>query len=270
MTATLIRRAAIGLPASGASRRPLSEVAGLTVHHTTGATLAEQAAHGRDAVDRWVRNLYAFHTDDWLPRFGNLPAVTPWAGAHDWADLGYHRLVHLPLRLVFEGRPLDRIGAHARGPANRHRIGLAVLGGDLQGDADDLAFLAGEVEAIRREIAPAAWTVDGHRDWGATSCPGPWLYNHLNEIATPPPTNGRPVTEAQTARIIAHLATIAADTERTRRLTEAIVARAVAALRADLDGPAEPESDDVWPPRIGEGSHTIGDAAQAIAAKRSA
>lgn len=147
----MIRRGALGLPPSDAPRRPVAEVAGLTVHHTTGATLADQRVQTRGAVDRWVRNLYAFHTASWLAAFGHLPAVTPWAGARGWADLGYHRLVHLPLRLVFEGRPLDRAGAHAPG-ANRTRIGLAVLGGDLRPDADALAWLDAVYADVRAEV----------------------------------------------------------------------------------------------------------------------
>lgn len=47
--------------------------------------------------------------------------------ANGWADIGYHFIVDRAGR-IWEGRPLQYQGAHARGHANRGNIGIVLLG----------------------------------------------------------------------------------------------------------------------------------------------
>lgn len=274
MSAAVVTRADLGLPASPASSRPLGEVGGVTVHHTTGATLAQQATQERPDVLAWVRNLWSFHTDERLPAHAGLPATKPWSGARGWADLGYHRLYHLPLRLTFEGRPLGRVGAHAAGPANRSRIGVVVLGGGILPTHGDVVWLADQIDKLRAEVGyPARWTIDGHRDHGSTTCPGGGLYAALPRLREPgaaplpPPTKAAPVTEEQAQRIVALLGEVAATNRKLVRLAAADTTRTIAALRDAAGLPPEPASDEVWPPRIAAGTHSVADAIAELAAK---
>lgn len=53
--------------------------------------------------------------------------VDQWHRERGWDGIGYHFLIGLNGE-VWEGRPLDRIGAHCQGH-NSHSIGIAYVGG---------------------------------------------------------------------------------------------------------------------------------------------
>lgn len=145
------------------------------VHHTAGPntyTEAEAAAV--------VRGIYYFHTN-----------------TSGFCDIGYNFLVDRFGR-VFEGRaggltePV--VGAHATG-FNRNSTGVAVMGTFVDQSVPDAAY-----SALRRLLAwklayhgidPRATTaaggrvvptIAGHRDLGATACPGDRLYEMLGRL----------------------------------------------------------------------------------------
>jgi hypothetical protein len=124
-----------------------SRVTMFVLHHTTGT----YAGYGT------VRAIQAFHQG---PQRG-------------WADVGYNFLV-APSGEVFEGRGWDRVGAHARGH-NSASIGVAFIGDGSKPvpDAAKRSVLLLADEADRRF---GKLNRVGHRDVGATACPGDLLY----------------------------------------------------------------------------------------------
>lgn len=252
-----VTRAALGLPDSDAPRRDPAALAGITVHVTTGRTLGAQQSDGRDDILRWVRNLWAFHTAEPLGAHGDLPPVTPWQGARGWADIGYHALLHVPTRTIIDGRPHDRQGAHARGTANRTRLGVAVLGTVDQLDDDQERWIGAALRklAARVGLDPADALVDGHRDHGSTDCPGDVLYDRLEPIAANmrEDTMDRDDIAARLDRIERHVS------EQTRA--------DVQTMRNRVGLPPDPDSDALWVDWVAEGGRTLADAAEALAEK---
>ena len=130
-----------------------------------------------------------------------------------WADVGYHVLIAEGTAL--QGRPITLQGAHVRGD-NSRTTGLCVVGSYTSRDpADrDLAALV-EVLVQGRRSGLIAARLLGHRDGGATSCPGDRLYRALPEVrravdaqlAAPPPRPPAPIplpepTEDEPMRLI--------------------------------------------------------------------
>jgi hypothetical protein len=98
-----------------------------------------------------------------------------------WNDIGYHFLVD-PLGTIFEGRPVGVIGAHVlyKNPDN---IGISVLGNYHPPVNDEPAFgsLAGIVDVghyLAQTYGINRAEFFGHRDIGASSCPGDLLYSY--------------------------------------------------------------------------------------------
>jgi uncharacterized protein with LGFP repeats len=162
------------------------------VHHTAGGN-----HYSRSDVPKIIRGVYAFHTR-----------------VRGWSDVGYNFLVDRFGR-IWEGRAggVDRavLGAHTGG-FNAHSFGVAVLGNFVHTKPTPQTL-----DAIERIIAwkfshygeapgldPSSDTtlvsagggtdrwargrdvdfvrISGHRDAGATECPGKYLYAKLGEI----------------------------------------------------------------------------------------
>ena len=105
-----------------------------------------------------------------------------------WSDNGYHFVIRRD-GVTEEGRPVDQVGAHARG-YNSRSIGICLIGGKVSDPYDGIdrrdlfskaQFIALErlVRALSREY-PGSKVV-GHRDLGSPkTCPnfdvGRWVY----------------------------------------------------------------------------------------------
>ncbi|HEY7824171.1 MAG TPA: peptidoglycan recognition protein [Acidimicrobiia bacterium] len=117
------------------------------LHHTTGSY--------RGA--RTVRQIQAFHQG---PERG-------------WSDVGYNFLIGDD-GTVYEGRGWGFVGAHARGE-NSRSIGVSYVGDGSRPVPDAakraITELLGEAEDRFGSLRQV-----GHRDVGATSCPGDVLY----------------------------------------------------------------------------------------------
>ncbi|MDL2273965.1 N-acetylmuramoyl-L-alanine amidase [Oscillospiraceae bacterium OttesenSCG-928-G22] len=98
--------------------------------------------------------------------------VHGWHLAQDWVGIGYNYFVGLD-GIVYEGRGLHR-GAGVK-DQNHHIISVGFQGDfqTKQVGMNDAQFAAG-VAVIRwlRETIPGIKTVGGHKDFGATACPG--------------------------------------------------------------------------------------------------
>ena len=104
-----------------------------------------------------------------------------------WDDIGYHLIVD-PAGRLWEGRHLDRIGAHAGSRRlNQGNIGILVLGNfDLQQPVPaQLARLDELLTRLQRRFAIAAPEIYTHNairaleNLGATACPGSHLTRWL-------------------------------------------------------------------------------------------
>ncbi len=134
-----------------------------TVHHTVGAqpTLLDDSIQEMLIIQR-------FHQ-----------------AGRGWNDIGYHFLIDGAGR-VFQGRPENVYGAHARGH-NKGNIGISLMGCFHEPrDQKPTEMQMGALVTLGRWIT-RAYTIDpqtlkGHRDLGPTSCPGDNLYPRLPEV----------------------------------------------------------------------------------------
>jgi N-acetyl-anhydromuramyl-L-alanine amidase AmpD len=123
----------------------------IVVHHT---------ASPQDATFDSIRN---YHIND-----------------RGWSDIGYHYVIG-PEGTLFLGRPVWRIGAHAKGK-NSKSIGVSVIG-NYESDTLTCAIrvqLYQLLNDLKRHFPNAQ--VVGHRDVAATLCPGKNLYEWLQTI----------------------------------------------------------------------------------------
>lgn len=100
--------------------------------------------------------------------------IDSWHKEKGFSGIGYHYVVDLSGK-IHEGRPLDTIGAHARG-YNAASIGVCYVGGidkagqpaDTRTDAQKAALST--IVSAAKKTYPSI-TVVGHRDISAKACP---------------------------------------------------------------------------------------------------
>ena len=168
----------LGLSNTNSSRVTM-EVSHLVVHHTA-------TQHPDEDWAAAVRSFYTFHTE-----------------TNNWVDIGYQWLVGGD-GTMFQGRAFhseeeqDVIGAHIGGQ-NTGALGFGVIGNFDVGDSfptDDalkgLYNLLGwradlsDIEVLDSSVKVGMNTetehIGGHRDYGATACPGQNLYDELEMV----------------------------------------------------------------------------------------
>ncbi len=166
------------------------------VHHTAGSN-----TYTREQAPAIVRAIQLYHVQ-----------------ANGWNDIGYNALVD-KYGTVYEGRyggiALNVVGAHARG-FNTGSFGIAYLGNfettePAQAGLDALArtiawkldvahvdaesslnVVSGGNERFNPGIGVFLRAISGHRDTGATSCPGDRLYDRLFDLASAAAAIGLP------------------------------------------------------------------------------
>ena len=164
--------ASLGL--TNTASRSVTSVSHLIVHHSAGnyVPTADFAAV--------VRSYYNYHTGATL----------------GWSDIGYNWLVDRN-GVIYQGRAFnfdgnrDVIGAHFAGK-NSRTMGICVIGtytstmpteSALERLRTMLAWKANErgIDVKNRSMHTAGniFNISGHRDGGATECPGQQLYNYL-------------------------------------------------------------------------------------------
>ncbi len=99
-----------------------------------------------------------------------------------YGDIGYHLIVDYAGR-IWEGRSLLYEGAHVSG-ANTGNIGIMLIGNfEMQkASVAQLAAMEQTVALLRRRFGIPATRVFGHRDLGATVCPGRNLYGYVRDL----------------------------------------------------------------------------------------
>lgn len=120
----------------------------LVLHHTTGSYAGPET----------VRAIQKFHQGP----------------QRKWSDIGYNFLVG-PDGTIFEGRGWSTVGAHARG-RNSESVGVAFIGDGSRevplAAQRSIVWLAEEADRRFGRLERV-----GHRDVGATACPGQALYD---------------------------------------------------------------------------------------------
>lgn len=138
--------------------------------------------------------------NDW---FGNIKTPLDIEEEHikdnKWDDIGYHFLIN-PNGEIYEGRALYFKGSHI-GNANSNKIGIVLIGDfepkkdwyDIKTDTPTTEQINSLQNLIKLLKKYSYITIlGGHRDWGASDCPGQKLYDMLPTICTntnlkPPP-----------------------------------------------------------------------------------
>lgn len=101
--------------------------------------------------------------------------IREWHTAKGWSDVGYHFVIRLD-GTVEKGRPVDTVGAHARG-YNTNSIGICLVGGLRDGQPED-TYTNSQLDALRQLLQslqlvfPDAQVL-GHKDLPnvAKACP---------------------------------------------------------------------------------------------------
>lgn len=147
--------------AENAERIPLDKVKDrVVVHHT--------AFFVTDAVKASVTN-----KTSWNAAVAHVhQAQDLHKRVRGWSDVGYHYMIDWKGR-IFQGRPVDRLGAHTEGN-NRGSIGVVLLG-DFSRQRPTLEQVASLKTLLRwllsvHGISPKS--IQGHNQFKYTLCPG--------------------------------------------------------------------------------------------------
>lgn len=102
--------------------------------------------------------------------------IRRWHKAKGWSDIGYHFVIELNGALRI-GRPLERVGAHAKGH-NRGSIGICYVGGadkDLKPKDtltdDQQSTLEALIIDLKRSYSTISEVI-GHNEVSSKACPG--------------------------------------------------------------------------------------------------
>ena len=135
-----------------------------------------------------------------------------------WSDIGYHYLIDRD-GTVIEGRPLSKIGAHAKGH-NTGSVGISLFGGHGGNAADDFAdnFTEDQDKSLRGLVAklkdeyPIAKII-GHNEVANKACPtfvvGDWLAGHRDHEPKPLVASQARTSATQSGTVRASAVTVA-------------------------------------------------------------
>lgn len=117
------------------------------------------------------------------PKTTTREQIYDWhVNGNGWSDIGYHFIV-LGDGTIVNGRHINRTGAHCKGK-NKGSIGICVTGNTSEEPptTQQLETLWGKVKMLMEEYGLDRHNVYGHRDFGATNCPGDMLYGLLQQF----------------------------------------------------------------------------------------
>ena len=91
-----------------------------------------------------------------------------------WSDIGYHYVIERNAALM-KGRPIERVGAHAKG-YNATSIGICLMGGLDDNGHPDFNYPYQQMACLYCLVADLRRTYDinaviGHRDVSGKECP---------------------------------------------------------------------------------------------------
>ncbi|XP_052773322.1 peptidoglycan recognition protein 1-like isoform X2 [Mya arenaria] len=175
---TIVTRAEWGAQPSKEINYMGTPVGVVFIHHT-----AMSECDTQDRCSEEMRTIQRFHQVD-----------------RGWDDIGYNFLIGEDGK-AYEGRAWDRIGAHTRG-WNDVAIAFSIMGDYTKHLPNDAALNAVQAMiecGIRLGKIDADYKLYGHRDVGATECPGQRLYElirtweHYGRVGSEPPVKPTPI-----------------------------------------------------------------------------
>ncbi len=133
----------------------------LTIHHA-GGNVADYA--GKEAAGRSIEGVRAVHE------------------RRQYGDIGYHFIIDYSGR-VWEGRSLAYEGAHVS-YANERNVGIVLLGNfeEQKPSKRQLESMNALCALLCRHYKVSPGRVYGHRDLGASACPGKHLYPYVEGL----------------------------------------------------------------------------------------
>ncbi|MBI5246904.1 MAG: N-acetylmuramoyl-L-alanine amidase [Elusimicrobia bacterium] len=147
--------------AESAKRIPLDEAKNrIVVHHTANIVTGAVKAIATNKASWKAAVAHVHQAQDLHKR------------VRGWSDVGYHYMIDWKGR-IFQGRPVDRLGAHTEGN-NRGSIGVVLLG-DFSRQRPPLEQVASLKTLLRwltavHGISPE--NIQGHHQYKSTLCPG--------------------------------------------------------------------------------------------------
>ncbi|MEK6608497.1 MAG: N-acetylmuramoyl-L-alanine amidase [Myxococcota bacterium] len=125
-------------------------------------------------------------TEDTISPEARLRAIQSYhMDVRGWCDVAYHYLMSRDGRL-WEGRPAQKLGAHAGSGNNSGNLGISVMGSHGSTPITDtqLSAVAGLVRGLADldDIPINRTKIKGHREYKSTSCPGDALFAQLGDI----------------------------------------------------------------------------------------
>ena len=130
---------------------------------------------------RDVFKIIVHHTAS--PRDTTVSQIRDWhVNGNGWSDIGYHYII-LGDGTLERGRSINKTGAHCKGH-NKGSIGICVTGNTSQEPPTtaQVESLFGTLKMLLEDYNLQRSDVYGHRDFGATECPGDWLYTLLQQF----------------------------------------------------------------------------------------
>jgi len=130
---------------------------------------------------RDVFKIIVHHTAS--PRDTTVSQIRDWhVNGNGWSDIGYHYII-LGDGTLERGRSINKTGAHCKGH-NKGSIGICVTGNTSQEPPTtaQVESLFGTLKMLLEDYNLERSDVYGHRDFGATECPGDWLYTLLQQF----------------------------------------------------------------------------------------
>jgi N-acetylmuramoyl-L-alanine amidase len=101
--------------------------------------------------------------------------IRDWHLSRGWSDIGYHYVIRLD-GTIESGRPINKIGAHARGQ-NKDSVGICYVGGlDSSGHPKN-TMTPEQRTSVNRicralcQVLNKPLTLHGHREYSSKACP---------------------------------------------------------------------------------------------------
>lgn len=104
-----------------------------------------------------------------------MPTRCAWHLSRGWSDIGYHYVIRLD-GTIESGRPINKIGAHARGQ-NKDSVGICYVGGlDASGHPKNTMTPEQRISVNRIcralcQVLNKPLALNGHREYSAKACP---------------------------------------------------------------------------------------------------
>lgn len=105
--------------------------------------------------------------------------IDKWHKERGWNGIGYHFVIHLD-GSVHQGRPIHKTGAHVKNH-NTGTIGICVCGNFMEEVPSDAQLLSLDllIRGLMAKYKVPIHHLYGHREMGATECPGDNLFKKL-------------------------------------------------------------------------------------------